>query len=409
MSTLRIYTQRDFLLLWSGNVTSLVGFYGIRIAYPMLMLAVTGSAAAAGWIGFALSVPTLLFAMPVGVVADRYNTLRIIGACQIAGAAGTCMAIAVISTRLPHSGVILDIAAFIEGTAYVFIGVSEVGAVRDVVTPEQRSAAYSFVEAEQPIAILVGRAAGAAIYGVARWLPFAANAMSYAYCLLAVCLIRSKPAAPQSTTPGGRSAYREMVDGLRAVWTEPLLRASTAAIAISNVVIQIVLLLILVELKAAGQPPWAAGVVLAAAGVGGVLGATIATRLTERVPARFVYLGALWAWTLLLVPVALTTNPIVLAICWGGVGGVGVASNVALTVYQVGIIPEATLGRAIATMGLVCQAGVALGALAAGYLISAFGVMTTRWVVLAGMFILAVTAVTVAPSPARRDRTAVPT
>lgn len=128
--------------------------------------------------------------------------------------------------------------------------------VRDLVSVEQRPAAFSFLEAQQSIANLVGRATGAAMYGVTRWLPFIANAASYLYCLAALSRIRSKSAASrESAESTGRTNGRDIAAGMRIVWADPLLRTSTLLIGASNVVIQVVLLLILVELKTNGRPP----------------------------------------------------------------------------------------------------------------------------------------------------------
>jgi hypothetical protein len=41
--------NRDFLLLQAGQLLSEVGTESAAIAYPLLVLAVTGSAAKAGW------------------------------------------------------------------------------------------------------------------------------------------------------------------------------------------------------------------------------------------------------------------------------------------------------------------------------------------------------------------------
>jgi MFS family permease len=388
-----ILTNRSFLLLWSGNAASLVGFHGVRIAYPLLVLAVTGSAAAAGWVGFALSIPSLIFQLPAGVLADSSDRMRTLVRCQVIGLAVTCSAAAAVWAELPGLGLILTVTAFIEGSLYVFVGLSELAAVRDVVSLAQRPAAFSFLEAEQPIALLVGRAVGAAVYGVARWLPFVFDAASYLYCLVALRLIRSgSTTAPEPARPVDDSARRSSADGVRVVWTEPFLRVSTAMIGASNIVIQIVLLLILLELKNDGRPAWMIGFVLGMAGVGGIAGAAASAWLTTRLPSRLVYRGALWAWTALLVPIALSADPFVLAGCWCGVGGVGVVSNVALTTCRVAVIPEQVLGRAVATMAFICNGAVALGALGAGYLLSGLGVEVTRWIVLAAMFTLAVCA-----------------
>ncbi|WP_327114635.1 MFS transporter [Nocardia sp. NBC_01730] len=400
MSRSRLYTDRNFMLLWSGNALSLTGFHGVRIAYPMLVLAVTGSPVAAGWAGFALSIPGLIFQIPAGMVADRADRLRILQLCQVLGLAGTCLAAAAASARPPGLGLILAGTAFVEGSAYVFVSLSELGMVRDLVSVEQRPAAFSFLEAQQSIANLVGRATGAAMYGVTRWLPFIANAASYLYCLAALSRIRSKSAASrESAESTGRTNGRDIAAGMRIVWADPLLRTSTLLIGASNVVIQVVLLLILVELKTNGRPAWVAGVVLGMSGVGGMLGAVMGTWITARFSAERAYRGALWMWTALLVPIALSANPILLAMSWGGIGGVTVASYIALTVYRVSVIPEQVLGRALGTISLVSEGAVALGALGAGYLVSTLGIVATRWAMLAAMLVLAVRGSTVTPTP----------
>lgn len=394
------------MLLWSGNALSLTGFHGVRIAYPMLVLAVTGSPVAAGWSGFALSVPGLIFQIPAGMVADRADRLRILQLCQVLGLAGTCLAAAAASARPPGLGLILAGTAFVEGGAYVFVSLSELGMVRDLISVEQRPAAFSFLEAQQSIANLVGRATGAAMYGVTRWLPFLANAASYLYCLAALSRIRSKSAtstdsakSEESTESTGRTSGRDIAAGVRIVWAEPLLRTSTLLIGASNVVIQVVLLLILVELKANGQPAWITGVVLGMSGVGGMLGAAMGTWITARFSAERAYRGALWMWTALLIPIAFSANPILLAISWCGIGCVTVASHIALTVYRVTVIPEQVLGRALGTISLVSEGAVALGSLSAGYLVSTLGIVATRWAMLAAMLVLAVRGSTIAPTP----------
>ncbi|MEU7629068.1 MFS transporter [Nocardia sp. NPDC049220] len=389
MSGSRIYTDRNFVLLWSGNALSLMGFHGVRIAYPMLVLAVTGSPVAAGWAGFALSAPGLLFQIPAGMLADRADRLRTLKICQVVGLAGTCLAAAAATARPPSLGVILAGTAFIEGSVYVFVSLSELGMVRDLVSVEQRPAAFAFLEAEQSIANLIGRATGAAMYGVARWLPFIANAASYIYCAAALSRIRPKSVEAESAD-SSRPTGREILAGMRIVWAEPLLRTSTLLIGASNVIIQVVLLLILVELKISGQPAWITGVVLGMSGVGGILGAAMGPWITDRFSAECAYRGALWMWTALLVPIAFSVNPIVLALCWCGIGCVAVASNIALTVYRVSVIPERVLGRALGTMSLVSEGAMALGALSAGYLLSAVGIVTTRWALLVAMLVLAV-------------------
>ncbi|MGY2033325.1 MFS transporter [Nocardia gipuzkoensis] len=389
MNKSQLTGNRNFFLLWSGNALSLVGFHGARIAYPLLILATTDSPAAAGWVGFALGAPSLIFQIPSGIVADRFERLRILMICQVVGLLTVCVVATSVLVEARHLVLLLIAAAFVEGTVYVFVEVCELGAISDVASVEQRPAAFAFLEAEQPIALLLGRAAGGAIFGLARWLPFIVDAATYLYCLVALALIHPDRTRRDPTRQAPRPQSRDLGAGIRVVWQEPLLRASTAALGVSNLIIQIVLLLILVELQTTGHAAWTTGVVLSAAGVGGILGAVGVSWFTARWSARLVYRAALWAWTVLLLPIALSDNPIVLAVCWGGVGAVGVVFNIALTLYRTDVIPEHLLGRALAAMGLVSSSAVALGAVAAGYLLVMLGPGAVGWLTLTAMLILA--------------------
>lgn len=385
-----IIGNRNFVLLWSGNAFSLIGFHGARIAYPLLTLSMTGSLTAAGWVGFALTAPGLVFQLPAGFIADRFDRIRILTFCQLVGMMATSVTVFAVLAGGRRMVVLIAAAAFVEGTVYVFAAVCEFGLVRDIVPTAQRPVAFAFLGAEQPIALLIGRALGGAIYGVARWLPFAANIVSYLYCLSALLSIRPRRIGARRLAADGPPGMRAVFAGFHTVWHEPLLRASTTAVGVTNVVVQIVLLVILAELLDSEYPAWMPGLVLAAAGAGGILSASIAPWLTTRYTAQRIYLASLWTWAGLMVPIAISSHPVVLAVGWGGIGAVGVLCNIALNTYRAAVIPEELIGRAMAAMGLFSNGAVALGALGAGYLLSAFGADAVRWIALPAMCMVAV-------------------
>ena len=61
--------NRDFMLLQTGQLLSNIGTRLTSIAYPLLVLALTGSAVKAGFALFARTLPQALFALPAGVAA----------------------------------------------------------------------------------------------------------------------------------------------------------------------------------------------------------------------------------------------------------------------------------------------------------------------------------------------------
>ncbi|WP_040835978.1 MFS transporter [Nocardia brevicatena] len=386
-----IITNRNFLLLWSGNAVSLVGFHGARIAYPLLVLAITGSPSQTGIVTFAMSLPSLIFQIPAGLVADYTDRRRTLWWCQFAGLIATCMALVAAVGRPPGLVLLLSVTAFLEGTANVFFVVSELGVVRNVVSVEQRPAALALLEAELPIAQLIGRAVGATVYGLARWLPFAVNALSYLCCLGALSVMRTDyPARRSEDSSAPRRTWTRIVEGVAVIWSHPFLRGSTAIMALSNSIFQVVILLLLLEIKVDGLPTWTVGLVLGAAGVGGLLGAGIAGPLTTRFNTRVVFGVSVWAWSIALVPIALSSNPYVMALSFGCIGGIGRFVSVVLIVFQVDVIPDHVLGRATAAAENFNAAAVAFGALAGGYLLTAVGIRATGWIMVAAMFVLAV-------------------
>src|SRR5437764_150507 len=92
----RLFRNRDYMLLWGGQVVSTLGSSASNIIYPLLILAITDSPAAAG-IGAALAhVPYLLLSLPAGALIDRWDRKRVMILCD----AGRALTVASIAAAL---------------------------------------------------------------------------------------------------------------------------------------------------------------------------------------------------------------------------------------------------------------------------------------------------------------------
>ena len=69
--------NRDFVLLWSGEALSQLGSQASTVAFPLLVLSLTGSPAKAGLVGLAKWLPLAVTALPAGVAADRFDGERL--------------------------------------------------------------------------------------------------------------------------------------------------------------------------------------------------------------------------------------------------------------------------------------------------------------------------------------------
>jgi MFS family permease len=128
--------NRDYMLLWSGQTLSELGSQTSSVAYPLLILALTGSATKAGGVGLAKWLPLALFALPAGALADRLDRKRLMiatDAIRLSGAASIVVTLWL--GRPPYLQVVL--VAFLDGAMFVTSHITERGALGQVVPEAQ--------------------------------------------------------------------------------------------------------------------------------------------------------------------------------------------------------------------------------------------------------------------------------
>jgi MFS family permease len=175
--------------LWTGQVVSTLGTRVTSVAYPLLVLTLTHSPAKAGIVGFAQTLPYMLFFLPAGALVDRWNRKRI----MLAADAGRALALGSIAIALafgspPFAQIVA--AAFVEGSLYVFFRLSESAALPQIVPKPQLPTAVARNQARDQGADLAGQPLGGALFGIGHMLPFLADAVSYAISFASLLFIR---------------------------------------------------------------------------------------------------------------------------------------------------------------------------------------------------------------------------
>ncbi|MGH3944631.1 MAG: MFS transporter, partial [Pseudonocardiaceae bacterium] len=74
--------NRNYQLLWISQVLSGVGLSASVIAFPLLVLALTGSAAASGLVLGAIAAGQLIAGLPAGALVDRWDRKAIMLSCE---------------------------------------------------------------------------------------------------------------------------------------------------------------------------------------------------------------------------------------------------------------------------------------------------------------------------------------
>jgi MFS family permease len=372
-----LWRNRDFVLLETGQLLSSVGTSLTTIAYPLLTLSLTHSAAKAGLVSFVRLVPFGIFSLPAGVAADRLSRKRLmIAADAVRVIAMGTFAGFLIGGHLEFWAIAL--LAFVEGTAAtVFIG-ADPGALRSVVPPAQLPAASGAREARRSVVRLAGPPLGGALYGLSRTIPFAANAVSYLFSTVTLLLMR---------TPFEESRERDraplraaLAEGFRYMWDHAFLRTTAFVYGVGNLLTSAMFLLIVVIGKREGLSPGEIGALTAAVGAGTLAGSLASPLFRRLLSVRAILLLELWTWVATWAFVA-WPHAYILAI-WAILFGLAAPVTDSVVVgYRLAITPDRLVGRVESVRTTISLLAGPLGPLLAGLLLQATSARTTVAVV----------------------------
>jgi MFS family permease len=217
-STFTSLHTRNFRLFATGQLVSNTGSWVQRIAQDWLVLTITGSATAVGITTALQFLPTLLFGLAGGAIADRYPKRRILLGTQVGMAAmATILAILTLSHQVQVWHVFL--VAFGLGTVAAIDNPARQSFVNEMVGPDQLRNAVSINASVFQLGALLGPAiSGILINAVGSGYAFAVNAVSYSASTTALLLIREREL---NRTPRTSAARPRIRDGLRYVASRP--------------------------------------------------------------------------------------------------------------------------------------------------------------------------------------------
>lgn len=358
--------NRDFLLFQSGQLLSSFGTQTTQIAYPLLALALTGSASKAGLVAFARALPFGLFALPAGLAADHFSRKRLMitsDVIRVLAVGG--LAAALVTETVPYWAVVA--VAFVEGAAGTLFASSTNATLRAVVPRSQLPNATSVITARVATVRLGGPPLGGALFGIARSLPFVVDAVSYAFSTGSLLAMRTP--FEEERTPDTAPLRTRLVEGVRFLWRIPLLRTLSFIFALANFILPGVTLALVVIGTRQGLTGGEIGLLVAAFGACLLLGSFIAPFLRRRLPPRAVIVLELWTWAgcgvFLIYPsvyaLAAGILPTALAVP---------TTDSVVMPYMLSLTPDRLVGRTQAAFGTVSQLIMPLGSLAAGLLLA---------------------------------------
>jgi hypothetical protein len=378
--------NRDFVLLQAGQLFSSLGTQSSTIAYPLLVLSVTGSPGQAGLVGFARTLPAAVLALPAGLAADRWSRRGLmIAADGVRVLAVGCLAVAIVLDWIAFWAILL--AAFVEGVGATVFGASHAGALRGVVPVRQLPAAAATQTGRQAAVQLGGPPLGGALFGLARALPFVVDAVSYLFSSLSLLAMRTPFQETRDADPSSLRA--RLAEGLRFLWGHPFLRTCALLFGLANFLGPGLLLAVVVIGTEQGLSGGEVGVLVAAFGGCLLLGSFLSPLVRRLLPVHAVLVLELWTW---LGCAAFLVRPSVYVLTAGLLPTALAIPSTDSVVhgYRIAMTPDRLLGRAESVRSTISLLIAPLGPLVAGTLLGAVSARATIAVFAAVALVLAV-------------------
>ena len=385
-----VWRNRDYMLLWSGQVVSTTGSMASYAVIPLLILALTDSPAAAGTAAALRWLPYMLFSLPGGALIDRWDRKRV----MIIADLGRALAIGSLPAAMFFGGLTVAqiyVVSFIEGTLFVFFNLAEVAALPHVVARGELPEATALNEAGFGTAHIVGPPIGTFLYQtLGRAVPLAIDALSYLVSVVSLVMIRAE--FRSEARPEHRDLRKEVMDGLHWLWGKPLIRYMAFLTGGYNLVNGAAPLVIIVLAKQLGSSDAEIGVMFSMGGVGAIVGSLIGGRIQKRFTFGQVIVTLAWLNVAAMALFTLVPSPIGVGIVTGVIFFFGPIYNVVQFSYRIALIPDGLQGRVNSVFRLLAFGFIPVGAAAGGAIIEGIGVIPCIVALTAWSVVLAVTA-----------------
>ncbi len=383
--------ERQFRLLWLGQIASGMGDALIPVALAFAVLSVNRSATALGGVLAAFTLTRVVFTLVGGVVADRLPRRAVMLTCDGVRAAVEAFTAAMLFSHHMTLPLFL-ITAAIFGAASAFFGPAADGLVPQTVSPENLQPANALLGISRNALNVFGPAVSGALVALAGtgWV-FAIDSASFVVSAFFLLQLKVRT----HTRPERSRFLLQLRDGFREVTSRAWVRAPVIGFAISNFCVAAFIVLgpkIFLD-HFDGARDW--GIVSGFGALGGILGGLASVRFRPRHPLS----AGFFACMLIAVPIAALAGPLplsLIAASWAlGLGSVALCNTWWETTLQRDI-PESVYARVRSYDILVSFVFMPLGFLVFPLLARGLGY---EWTLLAAAVLTAATNLVVAFVP----------
>jgi MFS family permease len=361
-----LWRNRNFRLVFGATTFTNLGDGVLAVAFPWFATLLTRDAVLIGMVAAARQLPWLLFALPAGVLTDRFdrrNVLLVADFCRLLLAL-TAVALALYGPSGDGAVVLLAGLCFLLGAAEVVRDNTAQSFLPNLVAPSQLEQANGLLwSTEQLAGQFVGPPLAGLLIGFAVFLPFGVEAAVLALALALVAAVRLPKGvrgAPQAFGP----ALRE---GLFWLWRHHSLRRLALVLGAYNFIgSMFYAVLVLYAQDVLGLDAFGYGQLIAVQAVGGLAASLIGPPILRRIGSTAGLLSGLGSFAICAAVMGVSANfwlvaALLLIEAFGNL-----LWNITSVSYRQRVIPDALLGRVNAAFRFFGTGPSALGSIAGG-------------------------------------------
>ena len=362
-----------YMALWVGQTVSQFGTYVALLSLPLLVKYIHEATGSGNNIDFAIAyaletAPTVLVGLVGGVLLDRLSLRPVMIVTDLVRAC----AFFYLAANLDNYGLTtVFVIAFLVGSMTTLFDGALYTLIPAIVPRERMAEANGFVAASQQANFALGPLV-AGLFALATGDPALGLFVNGATFVVSAISLYWVGRVVHHRRPDDERApfFTEAANGIRYIWAEPRLRITTIAAAIPNFVIGFIeaTFVVLAYVVLGTSTDVEVGILLAALGIGGVIGALLAPRVI-----RSIGLGKTMVVGMAITGVGLFavmfTEFGVMAVVLQMIWMIGVSTiNVPLATIRQHYAAPSMIGRVITASRAIGWATLPIGALVGGWL-----------------------------------------
>ncbi len=281
-----VLRQRNYALLWIGQLISVFGDWVLLIALPFYIFDLTGSALATGAMFMAANLPRVLLGSVAGVFVDRWNRKRTMIAADLLRAA---LILILLTVHSIHWLWIVYLVAFTQALIAQFFTPAKNAVIPLLVGESDLIPANTLNSLSENLTRLIAPALGGALFGLFGlasivWIDSVSFLISG---LLIAGIVLPARARNMTSASRGRSwtaVWGEWRDGMRLMRADPTITAvfaATGAAMIGEGFFTVMLVPFVKEILHGGPQDF--GLLASAQAIGGLIGSLFIGRIGRTV------------------------------------------------------------------------------------------------------------------------------